>query len=120
MLGWLRRRTRGSRRGAGSSGSSDQRKLRNEAMDHLEQFARSRTGVEGFVEPRTTVTETTLLLVANNGEWTRRRVPDAAYAHNFANKLGIPSYDAAVVGYPQRMREWNARQKADKAKKDQP
>jgi hypothetical protein len=119
MLGWLRRRTRGSRRGAGG-GSSDQRKLRNEAMDHLEQFARSRTGVEGFVEPRTTVTETTLLLVANSGEWTRRRVPDAAYAHNFANKLGIPSYDAAVVGYPRRMREWNARQKADKAKKDQP
>jgi hypothetical protein len=119
MLGWLRRRTRGGRRGAGG-GTSDQRKLRNEAMDHLEQFARSRTGVEGFVEPRTTVTETTLLLVANNGEWTRRRVPDAAYAHNFANKLGIPSYDAAVVGYPRRMREWNAQQKADKAKKDQP
>jgi len=26
--------------------------------------------------------------------------------------LGIPSYDAAVVGYPQRMRDYNARQKA--------
>lgn len=120
MLGWLRRRTRGSRRGAGGGAAPSQRKLRNEAMDHLEQFAKSRTGVEGFVEPKTTVTETTLLLVANDGEWTRRRVPDAAYAHNFANKLGIPSYDAQVVGYPQRMREWNARQKqAEKARKDQ-
>jgi hypothetical protein len=24
--------------------------------------------------------------------------------------LGIPAYDAAVVGYPARMREWTARQ----------
>lgn len=120
MLGWLRRRARGGRRGSGGAGGgTSDRRLRNEAMDHLEQFARTRTGVEGFVEPRTTVTETTLLLVANNGEWTRRRVPDAAYAHNFANKLGIPSYDAQVVGYPQRMRDWNARQKAEKARKDQ-
>jgi hypothetical protein len=33
------------------------------------------------------------------------------WAHKFANNLGIPSYDAAVVGYPPRMREYNARQK---------
>lgn len=76
---------------------------------HLEEFARSRRGVEGFVEPKTAVTETTLVLVAVDGEWTRRRVPGPRYAHDFANRLGIPSYDAAVVGYPQRMREWNAR-----------
>jgi hypothetical protein len=25
--------------------------------------------------------------------------------------MGVPSYDAAVVGYPPRMREYNARQK---------
>lgn len=81
-------------------------------MAHLEEFARSRTGVEGFVEPPTAVTETTLLLVATTGEWTRRRVPNAAYAHDFANRLGLPSYDAAVVGYPQRMREWNARNRS--------
>ena len=29
------------------------------------------------------------------------------WAHRFANDHGIPSYDAAVVGYPDRMREWN-------------
>ena len=34
---------------------------------------------------------------------------DARAAHELANKLGIPFYDAAVVGYPQRMRDWNAR-----------
>lgn len=112
MLGWLRRR---SRRGGGA-GAAEQRRLRDEAMEHLEQFARTRTGVEGFVEPKTTVTETTLLLVASDGEWTRRRVPDARTAHEFANRLGIPSYDAQVVGYPQRMRDWNARQKAAQKK----
>ena len=76
---------------------------------HLEEFIATRKGVEGFVEPRTTVTETTLLLVAVDGEWTRRRVPSPAWAHKFANKLGVPSYDAGVVGIPQRMREWNRR-----------
>jgi len=79
--------------------------------EHLAAFARSHTGVEAFVEPPTTVTATTVVLVASTGEWTRRRVRDARAAHDLANRLGIPSYDAAVVGYPQRMRDWNARQK---------
>ncbi len=78
--------------------------------EHLEAFIRTRRGVEGYVEPRTTVTETTLVLVAIDGEWTRRRVPSPAWAHDFANKLGVPSYDAAVVGYPQQMRDYNRRQ----------
>ncbi len=78
---------------------------------HLREFAQTRQGVEGFVEPRTAVTEYTLLLVAIDGEWTRRRVPSVRWAHDFANRLGIPSYDAAVVGYPPRMREYNARMK---------
>ncbi len=52
------------------------------------------------------------MFVANTGEWTRRRVRDARAAHELANRLGIPSYDAAVVGYPQRMRDWNARRAA--------
>ena len=52
------------------------------------------------------------MFVANTGEWTRRRVRDARTAHELANRLGVPSYDAALVGYPQRMRDWNARAKA--------
>jgi hypothetical protein len=74
---------------------------------YLKEWVKSRSGIEGFVEPRTAVTETTLLLVAIDGEWTRRRVPSVEWAHDFANREGIPSYDAAVVGYPARMREWN-------------
>lgn len=80
-------------------------------VEHLTQFARSRTGVEAFVEPPTAVSTTTVVFVASSGEWTRRRVRDARAAHELANRLGIPSYDAGVVGYPQRMRDWNARRR---------
>lgn len=78
---------------------------------HLQEFARSRRGVEAYVEPQTIATESTLLLIAADGEWTRRRVagPQAAWA--VAEKLGLPAYDAMIVGYPQRMRDYNARNK---------
>jgi hypothetical protein len=42
-------------------------------------------------------------------------VPSVQWAHAFANQRGIPSYDAAVVGYPERMREYNRRRKASGA-----
>ena len=78
-------------------------------VKHLEQFARTHRGVEAFVEPPTAVSAVTVVFVASTGEWTRRRVRDARAAHELANRLAVPSYDAAVVGYPQRMRDWNAR-----------
>ena len=79
--------------------------------EHLHAFVTARRGVEGFVEPRTAVSDVTLLLVAHDGEWPRRRVPAVKWAHDFANKHQVPSYDAAVVGIPQRMRDYNRRQK---------
>jgi hypothetical protein len=80
-------------------------------QDHLQEFVQARRGVEGFVEPRTAVSDVTLLLVAHDGEWTRRRVPSVEWAHKFCNKHQVPSYDAAVVGIPQRMRDYNRRKK---------
>jgi len=109
-MGWKRRRRRDSGGGSGAPSTMD-REAESVDRKHLEQFVQTRQGVEGFVEPRTTVTETTLLLVAIDGEWTRRRVPSAQWAHTWANKLGVPTYDAAVVGVPQRMREYNRRQR---------
>ncbi|HEY2271748.1 MAG TPA: hypothetical protein VGH30_03170 [Jatrophihabitantaceae bacterium] len=82
-------------------------------VQHLSEFAKTRAGVEAFLEPRTAVTETTLVLVAGTGEWTRRRVDGVNGANSFAKKHAIPLYDVGVVGYPQRMREWNARRKAE-------
>ena len=78
---------------------------------HLHEWVSQRRGVEGFVEPRTAVSDVTLLLVAHDGEWTRRRVPSVEWAHTFCNTYQVPSYDAAVVGVPQRMRDYNRRQK---------
>jgi hypothetical protein len=80
-------------------------------LDHLAEFVRSRRGVEAFIEPRTTVTETTILLIAHDGEWTRRRVDGPEGARRFAHKLAIPIYDVRLMGYPQRMRDYNERRK---------
>jgi hypothetical protein len=90
----------------------------SEDRKHLEEFVRTRPGVEAFVEPRTTVTETTVVLVATTGEWTRRRVPSPKVCHEWANALGIPSYDAALVGYPQRMRDWTSARAAEQKRRD--
>jgi len=81
-------------------------------LDHLREWASTRAGVEGFVEPQTHTTTTTLVLVASSGEWTRRRVDSGKAAFGFGQKLGIPVYDVAAVGYPPRMREWTAKRKA--------
>ncbi len=60
------------------------------------------------------------MLVAATGEWTRRRVPGPQAAHQLARRLGIPAYDAAVVGYPQRMRDWSARLAAESKARREP
>lgn len=75
-------------------------------LRHLEQFVATRRGVEGYVEPRTAVTETTIVLVAADGEWTRRRIDGPEVARKLSRDLAIPVYDAQVTGYPQRMRDW--------------
>ena len=104
---WMRRPAKDALR----TGSTTVRASDVADEQHLLDFVTSRRGVEGFVEPRTAVSDVTLLLVAHDGEWTRRRVPSIGWAHKFANAHQIPSYDAAVVGVPQRMRDYNRRQK---------
>ncbi len=88
------------------------RTAENSDQAHLEAFAASHSGVEGFVEPQTMTTTTTLVLVAGDGEWTRRRMPSAKDAFDLGRKLAIPVYDVAATGYPNRMREWTAARKA--------
>ncbi len=113
-MGLLDRFRRGGRHGGGVGGGGTTRISDDADQRHLLDFVRTRRGVEGFVEPRTTVTDVTLLLVAHDGEWTRRRVPSVHWAHEFSNKNGVPSYDAALVGIPARMREYNRREKERK------
>jgi hypothetical protein len=109
-MGLLDRFRRG-RRGTSVGGGGTSRASDDADQRHLLEFISTRRGVEGFVEPRTTVTDVTLLLVAHDGEWTRRRVPSVHWAHQFSNKNSVPSYDAGLVGIPDRMREYNRREK---------
>jgi hypothetical protein len=84
-----------------------------EDLDALREFARTRTGVEFFVEPETMVTDTTAVAVAADGEWTRRRVGSPKVIRRIGRELSLPVYDVQIVGYPERMRAYNARLKAE-------
>ena len=101
-MAWFRRRT------SVAQPTIDRDAFRGDRA-HLEGFAAARRGVEAFIEPRTNVTQTTVVLIAHDGEWTRRRVDSPAQARQWAHGLGIPIYDIALMGYPQRMRDYNAR-----------
>jgi hypothetical protein len=83
--------------------------------EDLEGFIRSRRGVEAFMEPPTTMTPPTVLLIAASGEWMRRRLPERGIVRDLADRLALPVYDVQLVGYPQRMRDWNQRVKRGEA-----
>jgi hypothetical protein len=100
----FRGRTRGS--GRGSDPAAD--------LKYLRQWVAEHTGVEAFVEPRTTVTDVTVVLVAADGEWTRRRAGGDAGARRLSERLNIPVYDVQKVGYPQRMRDYDARRRIER------
>jgi hypothetical protein len=75
-------------------------------LEQLREFVRTRRGVEFYVEPETTATDTTAVAVASDGEWIRRRVGAPVIARELARDLGVPVYDAAVAGYPASMRRY--------------
>jgi hypothetical protein len=83
-------------------------------LRYLSQWAAERTGVEAFVEPKTTVTDVTVVLVAADGEWTRRRAGGAAGARRLSERLNIPVYDVQKVGYPKRMRDYDERRRIER------
>lgn len=67
----------------------------------------TRDGVEAFIEPPTSVYAMSVCLVAGDGEYIRRPVKDAKQANGLASRHGVPIYDARIVGYPKRMREYD-------------
>src|SRR5207247_2764006 len=72
----------------------------------IKDFVATRTGVEAFVEPRTMSQELSVVLVATDGEWLRFHLPDDSWLLKFAHKRGVPVYDAGVLGYPKRMKDY--------------
>lgn len=81
-------------------------KRNNPVLTELEDFAASRRGVEGFIEPQTATSPTTLLLVDRDGDHLRGPVREPGDAAAFCERLSIPVYDAQVIGYPQRMKDF--------------
>jgi hypothetical protein len=77
-----------------------------ETLAALREFIASREGVEGYIEPQTAVYGMTLLLVAGDGEHLRRPVKDERQARRLCSEAGIPLYDARIVGYPRRMKDF--------------
>ncbi len=100
------RRGRAARTGGGTDPAAD--------LAYLRQWVAAHSGVEAYVEPKTTVTDVTVVLVAADGEWTRRRAGGAAGARRLSERLHIPVYDVQKVGYPQRMRDYDARRRIER------
>jgi len=107
---WKKRKLRAPAKGTQRKKSASD--ARADTRDHFARFIETRIGVEAFVEPPTHVTSPTLVLIANTGEWTRRRVPSQEEGWKLARELDIPVYDVNQVGYPNRMREWNSKKRA--------
>ncbi len=106
-MAWFRRS-----RGTGAPGTELGRGDVSAARKHLQQFIESRRGVEAYVEPATQDTAPTIILIAHDGEWTRRATPSREAAFELARKLGVPTYDVNLTGYPARMREWTSRHRS--------
>lgn len=87
------------------------RQVPDALRDHLSLFVTTRRGVEAWVEQPTSFNPPSILLVAADGESTRRGLPSAGYGYHFADEHHIPCYDAGVVPYPKRMREYGQQAK---------
>lgn len=99
--------SRAGGRRAGSARDGARRGGSDPALDELERFARSRHGVEAYLEPRTNLYGLSVLLVAGDGEYLRRPVPDEPSVRGLCGRLGLPLYDARRVGYPRRVRDYD-------------
>lgn len=87
-------------------------KRSNPGLEDLADFVASRQGIEGFVEPRTNTNPTTLLLVDRDGDHRRAPVREPSDAYAFCERNAIPVYDAQVIGYPRRMKDFEKRRRS--------
>ena len=86
-------------------------KKSNPGLKQLDVFVAERKGVEGYIEPQTATSPTTLLLVDRDGDHLRAPVREPDDAVGFCERHGIPVYDAQVIGYPKRMRDFEKRRR---------
>jgi hypothetical protein len=80
-------------------------------IEYLKTWAEERTGVEAYFEPASNTLPPTVMLIAGDGEWTRRRIDGLEGARRMAQKWSIPLYEVFRTGYPQRKRDYDQRVK---------
>jgi hypothetical protein len=102
-MGWLSR----LRRSSDTVPTKLDREGNADDLAQLSAFITSRHGVELYLEPETTATDTTVVAIAHDGEWIRRRTGSPRAAHRLAQRHQVPLYEANRVGYPERMRVWS-------------
>jgi len=78
--------------------------IRPDDAQYLRDWVTGRAYVEGFVEPETMVNEMSVVLVDEEGNYTRRRIGGPKGIDQVADMLGIMLYDVEETGYPDRMR----------------
>lgn len=85
----------------------------NPKLAELAAWMEGRRGLEGFLEPQTATNPATLLIVDREGDYRRAPIKDAEEGAAFCRQLGVPVYDAQVLGYPDRMKGRPRREEAD-------
>jgi hypothetical protein len=75
-----------------------------ERRDEIAAFLDEHRGVEAYVEPKTVISSKSVVLVDEAGEWRRFELKEDAYLRRLAAERGLPIFDAAITGYPPRMR----------------
>ncbi|MFI7679319.1 S1 family peptidase [Actinophytocola sp. NPDC049390] len=91
-------------------------RARDEDLEYMEQWALQRTGVEAYYEPGTATIVATVMLIAGDGEWTRRKIGSLEGAIRFGNQCGVPVYEVFRTGYPQRKRDYDERSRRSKTR----
>jgi hypothetical protein len=60
--------------------------------------------VEAYVEPKTVMSNLSVVLVDGDGEWKRFDLKEDRFLRQLAKERNVPVFDAARTGYPPRMR----------------
>jgi hypothetical protein len=91
------RRDQAKRRLKGVAGPAERR-------DEIVEFLDTHEGVEAYMEPKTVVSPKSVVLVDAAGEWRRFELKEDAYLRRLSAERSLPIFDAALTGYPPRMR----------------
>jgi hypothetical protein len=75
-----------------------------EQREEITAFCDTHRGVEAYVEPKTVMSPKSVVLVDAEGEWRRFELREDAFLRRLAAERGIRIFDAALTGYPPRMR----------------